>query len=153
MPFLVDGNNLIGLTRGLKLRDDKSQLSIVQRICAYQRRKGGRYTVFFDGESQGGRALRDSKLGGVTIRFSGHGVSADESIKRLLRRAAHPREYTVISSDRQLAIECQHLGSHLMNCTDFNREMEHLRSEPLQRWEKTPSAAEVEEWLKIFGDQ
>ena len=153
MPFLVDGNNLLGQTPGLKLRDPKSRLQLIQRICAHQHRKGGRYTIFFDGEPDRGPARLESHLGGVTVRYSGRGVSADEAIKRALRSAAHPREWTVISSDRELAVEFRHLGARSVDCAEFNRNLARLESEPLRRWEKSVSASEVEEWLKIFGEK
>ncbi|MBI2838049.1 MAG: NYN domain-containing protein [Acidobacteria bacterium] len=153
MPFIVDGNNLIGLTAGLSLRDEKSRQILVQRICAYQRRKGGKYAVYFDGEPRVGPMQRDSRLGGVSVRFSGHGVSADDSIKMVLRRAAHPKEYTVISSDRELLTECKHLGARQMSCVEFNRAMGRLESEPLRKWESPLSRSEVEEWLKVFGEK
>lgn len=152
MPFLVDGNNLIGMTRGLELRDDTSRQKLVQRICAYQRRKGGSYLIYFDGEPEHGPLRRDAKLGGVEVFFSGRGTSADELIVRKLERAAHPREYTVITSDRALGTACKHLGARQMSCAELNRAMGQLEREPLRRWESPPSKEEVEKWLKVFGE-
>ena len=153
MPYLVDGNNLIGVTAGLSLRDSRSRQLLVQRICAYQRRKGGKYTVYFDGEPETGPLRQDLDLRGVSVRFSGRGVAADDLIQRVLGRAAHPREYTVVSSDRQLAQECKHLGARHMSCPDFNREMRKLETKPLEKWESPLTAAEVEEWLRVFREK
>ncbi len=150
MPYLVDGNNLIGLTAGLSLRDARSRQLLVQRLCAYQRRKGGKYTVYFDGEPETGPLRQDLDLKDVSVRFSGRGVSADDLIQRALSRAAHPREYTVVSSDRELAQACKHLGARHISCADFNREIRKLEVKPRERWESPPTAAEVEEWLRIF---
>ncbi|MEW6364643.1 MAG: NYN domain-containing protein [Acidobacteriota bacterium] len=153
MPYLIDGNNLIGLTAGLSLKDARSRQLLVRRICAYQRRKGGKYTVYFDGEPETGPLRHDLDLRNVAVRFSGRGVTADDMIQRVLRRAAHPREYTVVSSDRELARACKELGARQMSCADFNAQMRKLEAKPLEKWESPVTAAEVEEWLRLFREK
>jgi len=152
MPYLVDGNNLIGQTPGLRLHDEKSRQELIRRLCAYQHRKGGQYTVHFDGEPERGPSRPESRLGGVTIRYSGHGVTADESIIRVVKRSAAPGECIVVSSDRQLRTECKNLGAKLMSCSELNREMGRQLAQPFRSWEKPLSPNEIREWLKIFGE-
>lgn len=150
MPFLVDGNNLMGMTAGLSLRDASSRTKLVQRICAYQRRKGGRYTIFFDGEPATGLMHRESKLGGVAVRYSGAGVTADEVMVKFLRKTARPKEHIVISSDRELVTQCRHLGAKSMSCAELNRAIREQEGTSLRSWEAPLSKSEIEKWLKIF---
>lgn len=48
MPYLIDGNNLLGSWGGPSTDNDRRG-EVVRRVAAFCRAKGGRATIVFDG--------------------------------------------------------------------------------------------------------
>src|SRR5512134_463712 len=105
MPYLIDGHNLIPKL-GLRLDtiDDEMELiAILQEFCRLERKQA---EVFFDGAPAAEAGTR--KLGAVTVHFVRLGATADNAIrKRLKSLRKSARNWTVISSDRQVQAEAR----------------------------------------------
>ena len=139
MPYLIDGDNLLGTWRGRDRTDDERR-ALAHELSRLAVRTGRRVVVVFDGpETAGVRS-------GADVRFAGHGHSADERILALLRDQADRRGWIVVTSDRSLGDRCRHLGARIERCDRFRAR---LRAEPAA--EKPNAEEELDLWLERFG--
>ena len=149
MPYLVDGHNLIPKL-GLRLDsiDDEMELiAILQEFCRIERKQ---VDVYFDGAPASQAGTR--KLGPVTAHFVRLGVSADNAIgQRLKRLGRTAKNWTVVSSDRQVQAEARAMHAEVTSSDSFASKLKQARdSAPKSAEERKLSSQELEEWLKLF---
>jgi uncharacterized protein len=147
MPYLIDGHNLIPKL-GLRLDsiDDEMELiAILQEFCRLERRQ---VEVFFDGAPQPSTLKR----GAVTAHFVQLGRTADDAIRAYLKRLGkNARNWTVVSSDRQVQAEARSVRAEILSSDSFAAMLQQARnSAPKPDSDKNLSPGEVEEWLKLF---
>jgi len=150
MPYLIDGHNLIPkLGLHLDSPDDEMELvAILQEFCRARRRAA---EIYFDG-APAGRG-RIEKLGAVTAHFIRTGTTADAAIGARLRKLGRAaRNWTVISSDRQVQASADAARAEWQSSEEFARQLQHI-SVPPPAVEHPPSPEQVEEWLRLFGDR
>lgn len=152
MPFLIDGHNLIPKL-GLRLEsiDDEIELiGILQEFCRLERRQ---VEVFFDGAPPPQAGTR--KLGRVTAHFVRLGTTADNAIrKRVKSLRKSVKNWTVVSSDRQVQAEARAAQAKVMSSDSFAGLLKQARktaSKPTA--ERKLSREEVDDWLKVFGEK
>lgn len=150
MPYLVDGHNLIGKIPGLSLAsidDEMILVSWLQRFCLARQRE---LEVFFDNAPPGYAAKK--KFGKVVAYFVRQGKTADQAIQqRILQLGGAARNYTVISSDRQVQTAGRAAGAAVVNAELFARELLRLGGEEVTpRRETGLSPDEVAAWEKEF---
>jgi predicted RNA-binding protein with PIN domain len=140
VPYLIDGNNLLG-SWGPRQGPADGRLEVVRRVSSFCRDHGSRATIVFDG-----RPLRDDRpeqqLGPVTVRFPAQGEDADTVIRRIIDAAASPEEWIVVSSDKPV-YEWNALARARRPST---RGREALVSEKPER------ERDVEGWVRRFSD-
>lgn len=117
MPYLVDGNNLMGLARQRGQTGLADRRGLVAAIAALARARGGRYTVVFDGGPDT-HFVAGVDLGAVRVEFAAP-QSADNRILDKVRAAATPRNLTVITADRKLASTARLAGARIVDAPDF----------------------------------
>ena len=152
MPYLIDGHNLIP-SLGLRLDspDDEMELiAILQEFCRLERRQ---VEVFFDGAPTTQAGSR--KVGSVTAHFVRQGSTADDAIRaRLKRLGRSARNWTVISSDRQVQAEAHAVHAEVSSSDSFAAMLKRARSSsPKPGGERELSPREVEDWLKLFEER
>lgn len=152
MPYLIDGHNLIPKL-GLRLDsiDDEMELvAILQEFCRLEQKQ---VEVFFDGAPANQAGAR--KLGKVTAHFVRLGDSADHAILNRLRRLGKSaRNWTVVSSDRQVQTEARAQHAEISSSDSFAAMLKQARnSAPKPDGERKLSAQEVEDWLKLFEER
>jgi predicted RNA-binding protein with PIN domain len=152
VPYLVDGNNLLG-SWGRSGRPGDRREEVVRRVAEFCRLRRARAIHVFDGAPFRGD-VEAPELGRVSLRFPEHGADADAVIKGLVSRARRPGELIVVSSDKALYSWCRTQGASVLRAHEWNR----LERQLLARGGAEPDAAEkpereddVEGWLKIFG--
>ena len=143
MPFLVDGNNLIGRAAAAA-GSEADRRELQRRIAARVRNGGAKAVLFFDGEPAAGK--RDGWLGGLTVRFSG-ARSADDAIVEAVGRARTPRDCHVVTDDRALADRVRALGARTISTGDFLARCDG----PPDRASPAPSV-DVGDWEAFFAD-
>lgn len=156
MPYLIDGHNLIPKISGLSLEelDDEQQLiELLQEFCRLQRKQ---VEVFFDNAPPGG--VRARNLGLLIARFVRQGSSADHAIRqRLTRLGRSARNWTVVSSDQAVQAEARAAQARAMPSEEFAGLLAEALDERRQTRGKEKDAslspAELEEWLKLFGER
>ncbi len=137
MPFLVDGDNLLGAWRDRsRSHRDKHRLSgEIFRFATARRR---RVLLVFDGEPLTPPPTSD-------ILYSGHGRTADDLILSLLGEQADPRGWTVVTNDRPLGDRCRHLGARVERCDQFRK-----RLTASGDGDKPAGKIDVDDWLQWF---
>ncbi len=139
MPYLIDGDNLLGTWPGRK-RSDAERRSLAFQLNRYAVRRQRRVLVVFDGMPPPGLHL------GAGARFAGSGRTADEVILEILRNQQDRRGWIVVTSDRSLGDQCRYLQARLERCHEFRKRL----SEQLGQ-EKPDREADVDYWLERFG--
>ena len=150
MTVLIDGHNLIGHMRSLRLDDPHDEEKLLVRLRAYRARTGRRLAVYFDPGVAYQSPAKASK-GGILVLQAGSGQRADELIIRDLRRHPNPRELMVVTSDQTIQRAARQCHARVVDAASFAAELERP---PRQggRPDAPPLADdEVQEWLAIFG--
>ena len=152
MPYLVDGHNPIPKL-GLRLDsiDDEMELiAILQEFCRVEQRQ---VEVFFDGAPAAQAGAR--RLGAVTAHFVRLGNTADDAIRgRLKRLGKAARNWTVVSSDRQVQTEARARLAEVISSESFAVLLRQARnSTPKPGADRNLSQKEVEDWLKLFEER
>ncbi|MDW8147714.1 MAG: NYN domain-containing protein [Roseiflexaceae bacterium] len=157
MPLLIDGHNLIAQMPGLRLSDvdDEAQLVMILRRYAAQRR-GRAIVVVFDQGAYGHPQHLDGY--GVTCIFARSPQDADAQLIRRIAAITNPREWAVVTADRQVAQAAAARGMRVINSRTFAQTLATLESPPRrsansEKPERTPGQSEVEEWLRLFGEE
>jgi hypothetical protein len=149
MPYLLDGNNLIGSVRRTARPTDEDRDALVAEIAGRLRRTRARATLFFDGPA----GERSRALGSLSIRIPARG-SADDAILREVAAAASPRDCVVVTADRGLAQRSRDAGARVASPQEFFARFgaSSPRDEPAREVPPTTKAESVEEWMRYFED-
>lgn len=153
VAYLIDGHNLIGagVFEDIRLADEDDEAKLVARLKVWRSRSRGKMTVIFDRGIPGGR---DVKMGGagVEVVFAADPAQADDLIRRRLR--GRPKGLTLVSNDEALLREAASYGVSTLRGAEFAERMT-LRlpsaAEPGSEDDVQLSAAEVAEWMALFG--
>ena len=139
MPYLLDGNNLIGIARP----SDADRRALVADVAGRLRRTRARATIVFDGPSEGAGA----SLGPLTVRGAGAG-GADAAILRAVTQSPSPAEMVVVTADRELSRRVRDAGGKTCAPDDFFRRFGAGEPEAAR-----PEAGrvDVDEWMEWFG--
>jgi predicted RNA-binding protein with PIN domain len=132
MPYLIDGNNLLGGDR----QSDAARRTLVTRLSSFARARRTRVTCVFDGSDPGNFGRH---LGSVSVVFSDHRTADDV----IADRARHGQGWNVVTSDRGLIARVQRREVKIVSPAAFVRELE------------ISIAAEPEsggEWEAFFAD-
>jgi len=156
MPYIIDGHNLIPKIRGLNLSDLDDEIQLIQMIQDFCRREGKQAEVYFDNAAIG--QARTQKHGRVTAHYIRQGRTADDGIRtRLKKLGASARNWTVVSSDRQVAAASREARAGVISADEFARKLQVSASLD----EITPGmdpdlfihSEAVDDWLEIFGEK
>jgi len=105
MFILIDGYNLIRQSDILRSYEHKSleagRRALIARLAEYEKKKGHKITVVFDGWKSGSADEERDRAGKINIIYSRYGEKADDVIKRIASHTAE--EIIVVSSDREIS--------------------------------------------------
>ena len=147
MPYLLDGNNLIGSVRRAARPSDADRAALVGEIAQRLRQTRARATIFFDGPA----GERPTSLGSLSVRVA-DGKSADDAIVREVEKAAAPGEMVVVTADRGLGGRVRDAGGKVLAPgAFFERFGQGERTGPEKR--EPAGKVDVDEWMRYFGDE
>lgn len=146
MPYLLDGNNMIGAVRRRARPSEDDRAAFLAEIAARLRRTRARATVYFDGPA----GERDVSLGNLAVRAAS-GESADDAIVRDVRRAGDPSSMTVVTGDRELSRRARDAGARVCAPGEFFARFGRRGGGDEVRSESGP--VDVDEWLGYFADE
>ncbi len=146
MPYLIDGNNLIGVFSSLEVGSQKSREIIIRKLAKFHKITKKRIVLVFDGAPDPYPSRFELYPKSFLVLFPNFGESADEVIKRLISPGM-----ILVSSDRELIEEARRRRLKWMRSREFLRVISSVREEDRGKpiWNPTPQ--EIEAWLKIFG--
>jgi hypothetical protein len=145
MPYLLDGNNLIGRVRRTARPSEEDRAALVAEIAERLRRTRARATLYFDGPA----GERPSSLGSLTIRTAS-GSSADEAILREIERSRVPGELVVVTGDRELSRRAQAAGARVTDPAEFFKRFGAGEAGPVEGERAPATPAEIDDWMRYF---
>jgi len=150
MPYIIDGNNVMGQTPGWHRDKNASRMKLLRALAAFSRSKRIRVTAVFDGGPDE-RFPDGSAFSGVKICYAERGSDADRRILRLVESAPDPRGITVVTSDRRLAFLVKSAGARTIRSGEFRRNTLERLSDLEGPQEKPSSDGDLKEWMRYFG--
>jgi predicted RNA-binding protein with PIN domain len=154
MPYIIDGHNLIPHLPGLSLQDLDDEIGLLQVLGQFANMHRTKVEVYFDhAPAAQSRSINRGLVKAVFVRQSS---TADNAIKaRLSQLGKKSKNWTVVSSDREIRAEARSIQSRVLTAPEF---AELLRKGPAQKQfegEKTedPDQAnlEVDYWMEQFS--
>jgi uncharacterized protein len=164
MHYIIDGHNLIGKMPDISLKDPNDEVKLTMRIKNWvAESKKRQVTLFFDGGTLGSSLNRMSSRN-LKVIFAPSGTIADSLIISHMRKLKNPRDYTLVTSDREIIGHAKSLRIRSLLSEEFIERMGFVfkeKSEKAPKVEKEVkpdkpdatkiSEAEVQEWLDLFG--
>ena len=154
MPYIIDGHNLIPHIPGLNLSNLDDEDSLISLLQVFSRETRKKVEVFFD-RANPGHAGTYSR-GTIVAHFIHRGQTADMAIiTRLKKIGKAAPNWIVVTSDNQILGEARSMHFRCLTSQEFSNEMISLQNEiPTNPNpdDKILKNKEIEEWLKIFGD-
>lgn len=151
MPYLIDGHNLVPKI-GLRLSEPDDEIELIHLLQDFARLRRQPIEVYFDGAPPASSGTR--KLGTIKAHFISLGTSADSAMRtRLNNMGKSAKNWVVVSSDREVQSAARINDAKFISSEEFVKLLRETLSamNKKNRAEKTVSAKEVEEWLKVFG--
>lgn len=140
MPFLVDGDNLLGTWSG-RTRSEAEKRALSRECLALGRRARREVTVVFDG------AETVPPPPGAVI-FSGPGRTADDVILEILRRSPDPAGITVVTNDKSLGDQARWAKASVERCERFR-----TRLARTPEGEKPEGPVDLDYWGSVFSEE
>ena len=155
MPLLIDGHNLIGQMPGMSLADADDEGQLIMLLRRYSTAKRGRQVVVvFDRGVYGHPETLDGY--GIRCHFARSPQDADTQLIKRLRTLKRPRDWTLISSDRQVVRVAEECGVKVIGSHEFARQLiapPSRAAPPEEKPDVRLSEAEIEEWLELFRNR
>ncbi len=138
MWIIVDGYNVIRQWPELAMLDradlQSGREALLQELQAYRRARGHRITVVFDGRERGGFSEASESAGGIGVRYSKRGETADLVIARLAGEGGEGA--VVVSSDREVVDAARRHGAAWVSAAEFTAKVEASRLASLKGGEE-----------------
>jgi len=155
MPYLIDGNNLIGYLPSLELKAPESRYELIAKLIVFQKVKKTRVTVVFDGPPDPYIKEEDFKGISFYIFYPEAGQDADAVMEKMISKETDLRRFFVVSSDREIQHFAKSKGAQSLNCDEFNKLLKKAQKKykKMKEWEKNVeplSPLEIKFWSKIF---
>lgn len=150
MPYLIDGNNVIGGFGHLDPDPHKSRKRLIGELATFVKVTRQKVRVVFDG-AQDPDFPEGTRIKSVHISYAKSGSDADQRIKDIVKRSTSPRDIVVVSSDRDLISFVSAKGAKTTCSRDFRHELEKAK-EKLAMTDKThlSQKIDVDEWMDFF---
>jgi len=154
MPYLIDGHNLVPHIPGINLSDLDDEIALIKILQRFANKRRSTIEVYFD-HAQTAQA-RTQKHGLVKAFFVRQASTADDAIRaRLSQLGNGAKNWTVVSSDREILVEARSYQSRVLTAPEFAGMLREQLSGIQQEGDKneTPdqSNLEVDYWLEQFS--
>jgi len=156
--YIIDGYNMIHripkFKNAMEHSLEGSRNLLISFVKAYQSSKKINITLVFDGDKIGYSEALNQSTKRLKIIYSNSPEKADPLIKRLILKAKHKKSLTLISADNDLIHFCKTQGASVLSPEMFFYQAnKHPKSDHMnQKYNQQISPDELDEWLKIFGE-
>lgn len=157
MPYIIDGNNLLGSAPDIAPDDPDARNKIILIVGKFQEDKNSNVIIVFDGAPHNG-VRRQEISSKFTILYPHYGNSADDEIREILCSFNYFKDVVLVSSDRSLKDFAREKGAKTINSIEFYFELKrfthkHGKKEAKQkRIDAKISDKEIDQWMKIFDE-
>ena len=153
MPYLIDGHNLIAHIQDISLDDPDDEARLLSKLRSFCAHTGRKVFVYFDRRAPG---IQDPPTaGGVIVHFVTSPRTADDAIRAHLRRLGREaRNWTVVSSDREVQLAAKQAGARTQTSADFASSLT-SSDQVVEKSEKPAppySREELASWERLFRD-
>jgi predicted RNA-binding protein with PIN domain len=155
MPYLIDGNNLIGRIPHLSLDDPRSKYILVAQLRIFQKITKRKVILVFDGppdiELLGDR-YQSKKF---VILYPSDEENADTVIEAQIEKQTNFQHFTVVTSDREIKAYAHMNKAKVIDCDSFSKELKAVLKKfriekSMRKTQGKLSPLEVSQWLEIF---
>jgi len=154
MPYMIDGHNLIGQLKDIALDDPNDEALLTQKLIGFAARTGRRCVVVFDHGLPGGTSRMSTRS--VQVVFASQRSTADRVMMERIRKLPDTKEWVVVSSDHDVVQTARLRRIETMSAGQFADLMQSPSKLVVDAGEASDvrlSEAEVDEWMKLFGDR
>ncbi len=142
MPYLIDGNNLVGQVSSYSLSDPRSRQEILGMLWLFQRATRKRLWVVFDGSPDTALEAECNRWEKFSVLFPGQGLKADDLIVQIINQS-------------ELRNRGRLSGAQVVGVQDFARQLkkvikERKKQRELRKPSFHPSPLETKLWLETF---
>lgn len=152
MPYLIDGHNLIAALPDISLADENDEAKLVLKLRGFSTRAKTKCIVIFDrGLPAGASKLSTSA---VQVVFASERSSADSLIRRRISQTRDARNWTLVSSDREIVGFARRQNMRHLGAAEFARQLgqgDAAGSGVASPEKPTPSEDDTAHWLAEFG--
>ncbi|MBJ7449839.1 MAG: NYN domain-containing protein [Parachlamydiales bacterium] len=122
MHYYLDGYNFLFRVSQLNrsLKDHREEL--LQELATKSKLLRLPLTVVFDAHFQS-EPVKRGTIGELDVIFTASGQSADNWILDELQTVRNPRLFTIITSDKTLAMHARHLGAYTVSVDEFLKKL------------------------------
>jgi hypothetical protein len=152
MIYLIDGHNLIGQLPDMTLGEPDDEAKLILKLASFCARTQRRCLVVFDHGLPGGSSRMSTQT--VQVVFASARSTADRVMVERMKKFPNPREWVVVSSDREVLAVARVLKMETIHSDVFARMMQSPPKPDIDIGSQADvkiSAQEVDEWLDIFG--
>lgn len=154
MPYLIDGHNLIPYIPGLSLQDMDDEVALIEVLQGFASHHKTRVEVFFD-QAPAAR-VGSRSFGRVKAHFIRQNSTADRAmIDRLSRMGKDAKNWTVVTSDREILVEAKSAHSQILRSAEFAKTLRSANSGNASDSDKKDapevSEGDVDYWLGLFN--
>ncbi len=150
MTWIIDGHNLIGAIPGMDLSELDDESRLIDWLLHFLNVSQTSAQVFFDKGLPGRPAKR--KQGRLTVNFVRQGTADDAISRHLDKLAEQAKNFTVVSSDRQVQASAKFHHSRVMSSAKFvEHALGRLSRKKTDGQEPSISTEELDHWMKMFN--
>lgn len=152
MPYLIDGNNLIGAIPVIDIRDPEAREKMTGLLAKYQRVKNNSIEVVYDGPPPAG-TRPVTYIGPLKVSYAGPESDADTLIKKIVKESRSPSSIIVVSSDKQVYSYCKWAGAQVIKVMAFYSDLKKTLESNGQEMQNPSSLSqeELNDWMQYFG--
>lgn len=157
--YIVDGYNLIyNIPRFRNFLDSSLELArnaLIHFMRSYLSSRKVKVTIVFDGDEVGYVEKPSPSNKWLKVIYSKPPEKADPIIKRLIKKTNNKKSLFLVSADTELIRFANQHGAQVLSPEEFyHRTSKHPNQEQVdQKFNSQVSEAEVDEWLKLFGEK
>ena len=145
LELIIDGYNLIRQSSSLSPLDARSlehgREALLERLAAYRKVRGHPITVVFDGWGGFSPISTEQSKQGVQVVYTGKGETADEWIKRRVKKVQYG---AVVTSDLEIQRHAERSGVSAIPSHVFEQRLEAALSGDMQEMDSD----DEEEWAE-----
>ncbi len=155
MPYLVDGNNVMGGRVGWHRDKRAARRQLLDDVATFVLRARVKMMVVFDGAPED-HFPDGSRYRGVQVFYAERGSTADDRIKSIVDASRERRTLIVVTSDRALADYVRRSGAQVVRAGDFRRRMEDEAAEGRGAARRDDAPKNIgdeglDHWMRYFG--